>query len=360
MRQPGLLKKEMGQPEYSQRTFLWICHAPVLDGGVGTHNTGYETKRIWISGRRHKKAASWWYSDVFTAHAHIYMKFPSQSFASASPRESGYFLLKQARMPFGARNPLTKRKWRPSEDHEERSSDPSTTAPPSRSRPAPVIYPDEITALYSYTIDWRKKMWKESDRATDLLEREADGKPRNEGRRRKEKGEPVIGIGAVEKPWKINYRPCKGVENYIDRRRRRPRRWLAPSATRPRVCQTPLSVVSRDWSFNCDFERGRLLGRASSLWYTIIRERGDELSPEAFDLDGWRVIFSHQRKRIERTLADFNSSRRISRQNFRQTALITSGKCISREKADNISNMYATSLSLSLASRDGNAFEKYS
>lgn len=48
-------------------------------------------------------------------------------------------------------------------------------------------------------------------------------------KRRKEKGEPVIGIGAVEKPWKINYRPCKGVENYIDRRCRRPRRWLAPS-----------------------------------------------------------------------------------------------------------------------------------
>jgi len=60
----------------------------------------------------------------------------------------------------------------------------------------------------------------ESDRATDLLERETDesDKPRN-GSRGKEKGKPVIGIGAVEKPWKINYRPCKGVENYIDRRR---------------------------------------------------------------------------------------------------------------------------------------------
>lgn len=93
-------------------------------------------------------------------------------------------------MSFGARNSLTKRKWGPSEDHEERSSNPSTAGPPSHSRPAPVIYPDEIAALYSHTIDWRKKMCgEESDRATDLLEREADegGKPRNEGRYRKEK-----------------------------------------------------------------------------------------------------------------------------------------------------------------------------
>lgn len=28
----------------------------------------------------------------------------------------------------------------------------------------------------------------------------------------------VIGIDVVEKPWRINYRSCKGVENYIDRR----------------------------------------------------------------------------------------------------------------------------------------------
>jgi len=75
-------------------------------------------------------------------------------------------------MSFGARNSLAKRKRRPSEDHEELSSDPSTTASPSRSRPAPVIYSDEITALYSYTIDWREKMCgEESDRAIDLFDR---------------------------------------------------------------------------------------------------------------------------------------------------------------------------------------------
>lgn len=36
---------------------------------------------------------------------------------------------------------------------------------------------------------------------------------------RERKEGPVIGTGVVEKRWKINYRPCKGVENYIDRRR---------------------------------------------------------------------------------------------------------------------------------------------
>jgi len=160
---------------------------------------------------------------------------------------------------------LAKRKWRPSEDHEERSSNPSTAASPTRSRPAPVIYPDEITALYSHTIDWRKKMCgEESDRPLGAWGRwRWQAKKRKTEQKRKER--PVIGIGAVEKPWKINYRPCKGVENYIDRRRLSPRRWLVSSAAFLQVCQTLLSVASRVWSFNCDFKCDWLLGWVNSL-----------------------------------------------------------------------------------------------
>jgi len=112
-------------------------------------------------------------------------------------------------MSFSARISLAKRKWRPSEDHEERSSNPSTAASPTRSRPAPVIYPDEITALYSYTIDWRKKMCgEESDRPLGAWGRwRWQAKKRKTEQKRKER--PVIGIGAVEKPWKINYRRAK-------------------------------------------------------------------------------------------------------------------------------------------------------
>lgn len=140
--------------------------------------------------------------------------------------DTSHFLLVQSRVSFSARNSLTKRKWEPSE---KRSGDPSTTARLRRSRPAPVIYPDEIAALYSCTIDCAREdsAKKRTDRATDLLwsvrsTRRGRGEKWKTVRERKEG--PVIGICAVEKPWKINYRPCKGAENYIDRRRERARR----------------------------------------------------------------------------------------------------------------------------------------
>lgn len=58
-----------------------------------------------------------------------------------------------------------------------------------------------------------------TERLTSYLEREEDGKAR----------ETEDGIGnkegtgnrhrrRIEKPWKINYRSCKAMENYIDRR----------------------------------------------------------------------------------------------------------------------------------------------
>lgn len=81
---------------------------------------------------------------------------------------------------------------------------------------------------------------------TRAASRETREKERKEG--------PVIGIGAVEKPWKINYRPCKGVENYIDRRRVNPHEddWHSPppffeSAERPyrwRAGTDPLTAIS--------------------------------------------------------------------------------------------------------------------
>lgn len=103
---------------------------------------------------------------------------------------------------------------------QKRSNYPSTAAPPCRRR-SPVIYPDEITALYFCTIDWQK-MCEDEDRQT--VRKARNGKQQIY-RKRKERS--VIGICAVEKPWKINYRPCKGVENYIDRRHVPPKVWGA-------------------------------------------------------------------------------------------------------------------------------------
>lgn len=41
----GTLQKEMGQPEYSQRTFLWICHA-LVDGQSIRNNIDSEEQKF--------------------------------------------------------------------------------------------------------------------------------------------------------------------------------------------------------------------------------------------------------------------------------------------------------------------------
>lgn len=64
-----------------------------------------------------------------------------------------------------------------------------------------------------------KKRTTERTTSCEEEERGGAGEKRKTVWERKEG--PVIGICAVEKPWKINYRPCKGAENYIDRRRAR-------------------------------------------------------------------------------------------------------------------------------------------
>lgn len=136
-----------------------------------------------------------------------------------------------------------------------------------------VIYLDEIAALYSYTIDWRTKMCgEENDRArpTFLNAIESQERELREGWWKTEgdatvgrKGGPVIGIDAIEKPWKINYRSCKRVENYIDRRQM-PRGelcWSLSLSSLPvlsclflRIFQTALSLANRDCSLDCYFK----------------------------------------------------------------------------------------------------------